>query len=95
MGSLVACVVVMLGVGGIIGFSLFPKADTPHFLVTVETPDGSSLAETDRALRFVETKLRKLPELRVVFLQSRSRQSQDLLQRVTATRATAATPTCS
>jgi multidrug efflux pump subunit AcrB len=61
--SLAGCVVVMLGVGGLIGFSLFPKADTPHFLVTVETPDGSSLAETDRALHFVESKLSALPNL--------------------------------
>ena len=61
--SLAGCVVVMLGVGGLIGFSLFPKADTPHFLVTVETPDGSSLAETDRALHFVESKLKALPNL--------------------------------
>ena len=57
----------MVGVGGLIGFSLFPKADTPHFLVTVETPDGSSLAETDRALRFVEAKLRELPDLKSYF----------------------------
>ena len=42
----------MIGVGGLIGFSLFPKADTPNFIITVETPDGSSLAETDRALRY-------------------------------------------
>jgi multidrug efflux pump subunit AcrB len=65
--SLIACFGVMVGVGGLIGFSLFPKADTPHFLVTVETPDGSSLAETDRALRFVETQLRELPDLVAYF----------------------------
>jgi multidrug efflux pump subunit AcrB len=38
----------------VVGFSLFPKAGTPQFLVDVETPDGSSLAETDRAARFAE-----------------------------------------
>jgi multidrug efflux pump subunit AcrB len=65
--SLAACVVVMVGVGGLIGFSLFPKADTPHFLISVETPDGSSLAETDRALRFVEAKLQGLPHLESYF----------------------------
>ncbi|HKS58390.1 MAG TPA: efflux RND transporter permease subunit [Steroidobacteraceae bacterium] len=65
--SLAGCLVVMLGVGGLIGFSLFPKADTPHFLITVETPDGSSLAETDRALRFAEDKLRELPDLQSYF----------------------------
>lgn len=38
----------------VIGFSLFPKAGMPQFLVTVETPRGSSIAETDRAVRYVE-----------------------------------------
>lgn len=38
----------------LIGFSLFPKAGIPQFYITVETPRGSSLAETDRAVRFVE-----------------------------------------
>lgn len=37
-----------------IGFSLFPKAGTPQFLVQVETAEGASLAETDRAARFAE-----------------------------------------
>ncbi len=66
-GSLAACVVIMVGVGAAIGFSLFPKADTPHFRITVQTPDGSSLAETDRALRFVEEKLATMPEVRSYF----------------------------
>jgi multidrug efflux pump subunit AcrB len=47
----------------IIGSSLFPKADTPQFLVTVEAPNGTSFAETDRALRFVEDELRRMPEV--------------------------------
>jgi multidrug efflux pump subunit AcrB len=46
-----------------VGFSLFPKAGIPQFRVTVETPDGSSLAETDRAVRFVEAALRQLPQV--------------------------------
>ena len=62
-GSLAACLAVIVGCGKLIGFSLFPKADTPHFLITVETPDGSSLAATDRALQFVEGKLRETPEV--------------------------------
>ncbi len=40
-----------------IGFSLFPTADIPQFRVEIEAPDGASLAETDRALAFVEGKL--------------------------------------
>ncbi|MCU0761023.1 MAG: efflux RND transporter permease subunit [Steroidobacteraceae bacterium] len=47
----------------LIGSSLFPKADTPQFLVQVEAPNGTSLAETDRALRFVEEKLAAMPEM--------------------------------
>lgn len=49
-----------------IGFSLFPKADTPQFLVRVRTPQGSNLAETDRAVRFVEDVLSRRPEIRDV-----------------------------
>ncbi|GFE89444.1 efflux RND transporter permease subunit [Steroidobacter agaridevorans] len=66
-GSLAACLVIMIGVGGIIGFSLFPKADTPNFLITVETPDGSSIAETDRALKFVENRLSAMPDVASYF----------------------------
>ena len=66
-GSLAACLATMVVVGGVIGFSLFPKADTPNFIISVETPDGSSLAETDRALRFVEAKLRQTPEVQSYF----------------------------
>ena len=66
-GSLAACFAVMIGVGALIGFSLFPKADTPHFIVAVEAPDGSSMAETDRALRFVESKLQAMPQVHSYF----------------------------
>ncbi|MBX3703686.1 MAG: efflux RND transporter permease subunit [Steroidobacteraceae bacterium] len=41
----------------LIGFSLFPTADIPQFRVRIEAPDGASLAETDRALTFVEERL--------------------------------------
>ncbi|MEO6526491.1 MAG: efflux RND transporter permease subunit [Gemmatimonadaceae bacterium] len=49
-----------------IGFSLFPKAGTPQFLVRIETPEGSSLAETDRAARFAERVLMARPEVKSV-----------------------------
>jgi CzcA family heavy metal efflux pump len=48
----------------VIGSSLFPKADTPQFLIQVESPNGTSLAETDRALTFVERELRSMPEIK-------------------------------
>lgn len=41
----------------VVGFSLFPKAGTPQFLVRVETPEGAGLPATDRAVRHVESVL--------------------------------------
>ena len=51
----------------VIGSSLFPKADTPQFLISVEAPNGASFAETNSALRFVEEKLSKMPNVKVWF----------------------------
>ena len=50
-----------------LGFSLFPLADTPQFLVTMETPDGSSIDETNKAMQFVEKILAETPEIKHVF----------------------------
>jgi CzcA family heavy metal efflux pump len=55
------------GLVGVLGSSLFPKADTPQFLIQVESPNGTSLAETDRALTFVERELRAMPEVKSWF----------------------------
>jgi multidrug efflux pump subunit AcrB len=52
-----AFVVACFGLIGVLGFSVFPNADIPQFRITVETPTGASLADTDRALRFVEAEL--------------------------------------
>lgn len=49
-----------------IGFSLFPKAGVPQFLVEIEAEQSASLAETDRAARFVEGVLARHPEIRHV-----------------------------
>jgi multidrug efflux pump subunit AcrB len=46
-----------------IGFSLFPKAGVPQFMVKIEAEDGASLDETDRAARFVEGVLHRHPEV--------------------------------
>jgi CzcA family heavy metal efflux pump len=51
----------------VIGSSLFPKADTPQFLIQVESPNGTSLSETDRALTYVEDELKRMPEVRSWF----------------------------
>ena len=48
----------------LIGFSLFPKAGLPQFLITVETPRGSNIGETDKAVRFVESVLAERSEIR-------------------------------
>lgn len=47
--------VASLGLIPVIGFSLFPKAGMKQFLITVETPKGSTIWETDRAVQFVES----------------------------------------
>jgi multidrug efflux pump subunit AcrB len=43
----------------VIGFSLFPKAGMRQFIITVETPKGSTIWETDKAVRFVESVVSK------------------------------------
>ena len=48
----------------VLGFSLFPAAETPYFIVRVETPEGSSLAATDRAVRDVAAVMRREPAIR-------------------------------
>jgi multidrug efflux pump subunit AcrB len=50
-----------LGLAPLLGFSLFPAADKPQFLVTIDAAEGSSLGATDRALRFVEAELDETP----------------------------------
>lgn len=47
-----------------IGFSLFPKAGIPQVVVTVHTPDGSSLGYTDGIVRQVEAAAVAMPGVR-------------------------------
>lgn len=47
------------GLVSVIGLSLFPAAETPYFLVRVETPEGSTLTDTDRAVRQVSEIIRR------------------------------------
>lgn len=49
-----------------IGFSLFPPADIPQFLIEIDLPDGAPLAETDKAVRFVEDQVKQMPDVRFV-----------------------------
>jgi multidrug efflux pump subunit AcrB len=68
--TLALALAVFLGAVGLvplIGFSLFPTADIPQFRVRIDAPDGASLAETDRALRFVESELARTPGIKYWF----------------------------
>jgi len=51
----------------VVGSSLFPKANAPAFLVKIETPNGSSLAATDAALRFAEDRVSAMPAVKSYF----------------------------
>lgn len=46
-----------------IGSSLFPPAETPQFLIRIELPDGAVQTRTDQALKQVEARLAKTPEV--------------------------------
>ncbi len=59
-----AFVVTSLALVPLIGSSLFPPADIPQFRITIEASDGASLADTDRALSFVEDELATHPEIK-------------------------------
>jgi len=50
-----------------VGFSLFPKAGVPQFLVQIEAEDGASLSATDGITRRVEALLAKNPQVENVF----------------------------
>ncbi|MCX5767781.1 MAG: efflux RND transporter permease subunit [Gemmatimonadetes bacterium] len=67
MFAAVILAVASLGMVPFIGFSLFPKAGTPQFMVTVRGPDGASLATTDSAVRFVERALNGRPGIQHVY----------------------------
>ena len=51
----------------VVGFSLFPKAETPQFYVNVTSEEGSSIEATDRAVRHVERILEQRAEVAAVF----------------------------
>lgn len=50
-----------------IGFSLFPKAGVPQFLIQIETEEGSSIQQTDTVARAVEGVLARSPEVSSYF----------------------------
>jgi multidrug efflux pump subunit AcrB len=50
-----------------VGFSLFPKAETPQFYVNITAAEGASLASTDRAARFAESVIARRDEVTGIF----------------------------
>lgn len=53
------------GLVPILGFSLFPNADTSYFRVTIEAEQGTSLKEVDRIVHQVSGILAKEPSIKV------------------------------
>jgi multidrug efflux pump subunit AcrB len=53
-----------------LGFSLFPENDSPYFLIDVETPQGSAVSETDRAVAFADGVLARHPAIEWRFANS-------------------------
>ena len=51
----------------VVGFSLFPKAETPQFYVNITAPEGASMQATDRAARFAESVIEQRPEVQAIF----------------------------
>jgi multidrug efflux pump subunit AcrB len=62
-----ALVLVSTALVPMVGFSLFPKAGTPIYHFDVTTPDGTSFAETDRAVQYAERVVRAHPATTGVF----------------------------
>jgi len=48
---------------GIVGVSFFPKAEKAQLLIDVNTPEGSNLARTNEAVKFVESELEKIDQV--------------------------------
>jgi multidrug efflux pump subunit AcrB len=51
----------------VVGFSLFPKAETPQFYVNVTAPEGASIEATNAAARFAERVLAERSEVQSIF----------------------------
>lgn len=58
--------VASLGLAPLMGMSLFPKANTPQFVIEVGLPPGSSLTATDSVVKQVENKLSEFDEITAV-----------------------------
>ncbi len=63
----VAALLVVLPVAGLLGFEFLPSVDEGQFQVTIETPAGTNLATTNRAVAQVEDILASQPEVESLF----------------------------
>jgi multidrug efflux pump subunit AcrB len=51
----------------VVGFSLFPKAETPQFYINITAPEGASIEATDSAARYAESVLARSDQVDAVF----------------------------
>jgi HAE1 family hydrophobic/amphiphilic exporter-1 len=62
-----AALLIVLPLGGLLGFEFMPSLDQGQFAVQIETPAGTNLVTTNRAVAQVEDLLAKLPEVEALF----------------------------
>ncbi len=60
-------VVASLALVPVVGFSLFPKAETPQFHVDITAPEGASIAVTDSAARLAERVIARRHGVRTIY----------------------------
>lgn len=61
---LVLVLLIALFLAKFVGISFFPTAETPQMLIRINLPEGSSINETDKAARFVESVLETSREVK-------------------------------
>lgn len=59
----VVILVVSIGLFPLVGVSFFPKAEKTQFIINVNLPEGSSIQETDKAVKYVESLLASREEV--------------------------------
>lgn len=48
----------------VVGFSVFPASEKPMFMINIETPLGTNLSTTDSVARYVESNIKRIPDLK-------------------------------
>ncbi|MGE3527679.1 MAG: efflux RND transporter permease subunit, partial [Gemmatimonadales bacterium] len=62
-----ALVLASLALVPVVGFSLFPRAETPQFYVSITAPQGAGIDATEAAARYAESVVRRYPVVKGVF----------------------------